>query len=245
MLGWTLFAKAVTLVTDNLALALRVSAVPYLLVVAATVWAHSVAPEAVRGGFDPASADPGALWAAFVPMLAILVAGVWIAVAWHRATLLGEESGWVPPLHGGLVLGYLGRSLLLAIVVGLATSLAGAVAGLLVLPLLGGAGVGVIGAVAFFVAMILFYRLAVVLPAGAVGAPLTVAEAWGATRGHTNTVVALALLTAVLGFVLQLPVAAGGGFALVYLLVVQWAELMIAVSVLTVLYGHLVEDRPL
>lgn len=267
MRGWQLFVKAVTLVTDNLGLALRVSAVPFLLVVATSLYAFSTAPEALLSGgtgmgvgLPPEAGDAdgavdavGAPVAAFsgaalLSALATLLVTMWIAVAWHRATLLEDApDGWVPRFDGGLVLGYLGRSILLGLIVVLVTAATGFVLGVVLIPLMGAAGAGLIGTAAFFVAMILFYRLGPVLPAGAVEKPIGLGEAWRATSGATGPLVVLALLTAALSFLLQLPAGVGGLglLTVVYYLVVQWITVMLGVSALTVIYGHLVEGRPL
>ncbi|MBM2575270.1 hypothetical protein JQC91_03035 [Jannaschia sp. Os4] len=267
MLGWKLFAKAVTLITDNLGLALRVSLVPYGIALAAALLlgGAGLASVAALDPTDAAAMEAALGGAALLGLFAIVaifvVASLWVAVAWHRATLLEEPTGWVPPFHGGPMLGYLGRSLLLGLVLMVAYLAIGLVAGLLgalVPPL------AILVLLAGIVALVVvFYRLAVILPAGAVGRPVAFGEAWSATSGASGAILLVAVLTVALSLLLQLPtllvggglgavgdpaaaaVATGGVISLVYGVVVQWIMLMVGISVLTVLYGHFVEDRPL
>lgn len=250
MLGWKLFLRAVTLVADNLGAALRIGAVPYGLVAAASVWLSATWPDlASRTTFDPGADLPGGFLAGWLLVSALtLLAYLWIAVAWHRFVLLGETpAGWLPPLRGGLMLGYLGRSLLIGIVVILIVLAVTTIASVLLLPLFGPAASPVIGAVAFFAAMIFFYRTGVILPAGTVERPMGLNDALIATRGRSGTVVVLALLTVAVSLLLQVPLlmeGSAGPVSAVYQAVTGWIGLMLGVGTLTALYGHLVEGRP-
>ncbi|TFL19986.1 hypothetical protein DR046_01165 [Jannaschia formosa] len=71
-------------------------------------------------------------------------------------------------------------------------------------------------------------------------------EAMEATRGHTGTVAALAVITVGFFLLLQLPTAIEGSLGLitiVYQGVVGWIGLLVGVSTLTALYGVVVEGR--
>lgn len=266
MLGWRLFARAVTLVTDNIGAALRVSLIPYgvfALIVAlvgeptAGFDLGAVAPEepVVDGAGEVVSPDGipapvGNPVTALLGLLLYLFVMLWVAVAWHRFALLDEvPGGWLPAVKGERLLGYLWRSFVIGLFAITAIVLANLLLGTLLLPLLGaGAGLNAMfAAVSFFVGMVIFYRLAPVLPARAVDRPMTYGDALRATSGHVQTVMILALLTAALSLGLQLPVfleGARGAVTVVYELVVGWISLMVGAGVLTVLYGHLVEGRP-
>ena len=259
MLSWRIFRRAVTLVVDDLPAALRVTALPYALFAAVSLaFAGSVdmatlARTEAGAATLPAGAASGLLATALVQLLAFL----WISVAWHRHVLLREGGeGWVPPFYGREMLGYLGRSLLIGIVVMAAVVMA-SVALVPLAPALG-------FAVATVLAMVLVYRLGLILPAGAIGKPIPVVEAWRTTAGQSGTVVLLAVMTYATSLLLQLPalldagpeteagagaaeVATGGGgpISLLYGLVVTWALLMLGVSLLSTLYGHFVEGRSL
>ena len=264
MLGWLLFKRAVTLLTDNLGAALRVSLVPYaLLAVATAVLGEPLSNLQLPNPDDltaPGSGAPegggaaeiqGNLLAAMGGALVYVLVYLWVAVAWHRFALLEEvPNGPVPPLHPKRLMNYLVSSIVIGLFTLAAVFLANIVLGTLLLPLVGSAGVlpALFAATSFFVGMIVFYRLAPVLPARAVDAPMSYGDAMRATSGHVRTIVILALLSAGLSFVLQLPVAVEGTrgvVTVVYEFVVGWIGLMLGAGVLTTLYGHLVEGRPL
>jgi hypothetical protein len=250
MLGWKLFLRAVNLLIENLPEALRVSAVPYGVVILASVWLSGTVGE--PGLAPPVAGEEGAgtlpMASASALMVGILnlVVSLWVAVAWHRYVLLAERpEGWIPAWRGPEMLGYLGRSILIGLIVGVA------IVGIAI-PL-GALSVGVpvlaplVPVVGGFIGALLFYRLGIVLPARAVGRPMGLGEAMEATRGHTGTVAGLALLTLGFTLILQIPTILDGGagpVTAVYQGVVGWIGLMVGVSTLTALYGVVVEDRP-
>ena len=278
MLGWKLFMRAARLLADNVLVALRVSALPYAVIVAVTFWfqgryGDAFASLAGAGGTGaPADAEalaaampPGLAFALFLNLAVTALGGVWIAVGWHRFVLRGEEPpGWVPAFHGGIVLRYLGWSVLVGLMVALIVAAAFTMSSVLLLPLFGPAAGAVVAAVAIFVAAIFFYRLGIVLPARAVDEGMGFNAALVATRGHSRTCVTLAFVTATFWLLLQLPplldagaaggaagdAAAGTGLGrpgpvgTLYALVIQWIELLLVTGTLTALYGHLVEGRP-
>jgi hypothetical protein len=255
MMGWKLFVRAVTLLIENLGEALRVSAVPYLVVIGASILLSGGAPESALVLPDPTTEDPSgaataqmaeAASSALLIGILNLIVTLWVAVAWHRYVLLAEQpSGWLPAFHGPEMLGYLGRSILIGLIVGVA------ILGIAI-PL-GALAVGIppltplVPLVGGFIGALLFYRLGVVLPARAVGRKMPLGEAMEATRGHTGTVAALAALTLAFTLLLQVPTILDGGTGPVTALyqgVVGWIGLMVGVSTLTALYGVVIEGRP-
>lgn len=252
MLGWKLFLRAIKLISDNLPAALRISAVPYGIAAVISVWVASRWPEFAGVStmdLDPAAPPPSDYVTALVfSSLLTLAASFWIAVAWHRYILLAEQGeGWVPPFRGDLILAYLGRSLLVGLAVAVLVMAVVTMLTVLLAPIFGAGVSPLIGAVALFVAMVLFYRLGVVLPAGAVGRRMTFGEAMRSTAGHSGTAVVLALLTVGFSILLQVPTMLDGSMGAVtaiYQVVVQWIGLMLGVGTLTALYGVVVEGRP-
>ena len=263
MLAWKIFRRAVMLVVDNLGAALRVSALPYAIFTAASlVFVGTMgvgdAARLEAGGMATGTTLPaGTILAIFVTAIAQGLAFLWIAVAWHRYVLLAEGgAGWIPAFHGGRILGYLGRSILIGLMVAcifLAVTVA----------------IGVFSppaavALASILSLVVSYRLGMILPAGAIGKPVTIGEAWTATRGQSATMVLLAILTFLLSLLFQVPalldggsltpndVAAGSAGAgpagivgVVYDLVASWILLLVGVSILSTLYGHFIEGRAL
>ncbi|KIT17020.1 hypothetical protein jaqu_12100 [Jannaschia aquimarina] len=264
MLGWTIFKHAVLQITDGLSDALRVSLIPFIIAGAASWWLTSSYPDLSLMALDPEMMQAGEIPPGFVnSALGVgflsLFLFTWVAVAWHRRTLLGEPpAGWVPPFNGGLVLGYLGRTLLLGLAIGLIMLAAGTMVAVLLYPLFGLAAQPLVSATSLFIALLLFYRLGVVLPAGAIGRRMSFGEAMRETSGHSRTAIVLALLTVGFTFLLEVPtlldtapdlpegeMQAAGPITVIYQIVVQWIALMVGVGTLTVLYGHVVEGRPL
>lgn len=265
MLSWTIFRRAVTLIVDDLGAALRITALPYAVFAGVSLWfAGSLdmseiarIEAAVASGAAGASVPAGVAGGLMLTALVQLAAFLWIAVAWHRHVLLREGGeGWLPPLEGRRMLAYLGRSFLIGLIV-LAAFVMVTTA---VAPFAPVAAL----AIATILGMVLTYRLGLILPAGAIGQPLTMVEAWRATAGQSGTVIMLAVMTFALSLLLQVPafldagagpeeVAAGSGVAVaagpglvgtVYDLVVTWMLLMLGVTLLSTLYGHFVEGRP-
>lgn len=252
MRSWAIFRRAIMLIVDDLGAALRISALPYAVFTGVSVWLAGTLDLAAIAQMEPdamaAALPAGLAWRILLAALVSLAAFLWIAVAWHRYVLLREGGdGWIPPLEGRLLLGYLGRLLLISLIV-LAAVMIVTVA---IAPFAPGVSV----ALSIIVGMVLFYRLGLILPAGAIGRPITVAEAWRASQGQSGTVVLVALMTSALSFLFELPalldasgtagtvVASPGPIGFVYDLVVTWILLMLGVTVLSTLYGHFVEGR--
>lgn len=241
MKAWAIFVHSVRQVFGNLGAALRISVVPFLLVVVIVLGAVALGMPANGGRLSS-----GMVLALLLIVAIYVVALVSIAVNWHRHILLAEPVGWVPVLRGGRVLAYLGRLILVALVM--------VVAGFLALALLMSVSGHQVGVSAMLVipvmlgALTLNWRLATALPGAATGGGRGFAEAWAATRGQWPTLLALSaiylgaalavgLLVGLLAFIPVIGALAD--------LAASWAWMMVGLSVLTTLYGHYVEGRPL
>ncbi|MEL6587263.1 MAG: hypothetical protein AAFQ50_11480, partial [Pseudomonadota bacterium] len=178
-----------------------------------------------------------------------LIVSLWVAVAWHRYVLLDERpTGVIPTFRGSEMGAYFLWSLLIGLMIVIAIFAASIPLGLVLLIVPAGVGALVVTSGALFLGMILFYRLGILLPSIAIGKQMTVSDAWDATRGHSGTVMVLALLTVGISQALQIPAMIDGGSGLVgtvYQTVIGWIGLMLGVATLTSLYGHLVEGRPI
>ena len=79
--------------------------------------------------------------------------------------------------------------------------------------------------------------------------PLSVREAWRATKRDDGAVITLAFLVIGGSLLIELPAMIDGGSAttvsLIYGVVVNWFATMIGISILTSLYGHFIEGRPI
>ncbi|CTQ49406.1 hypothetical protein [Jannaschia donghaensis] len=249
MLGWKLFVRALTLITENLLPAIRVSLVPYGLAMAAGLWVALTYPEWVGQQLDPENPPPaGFILGTMASLIIGVFASLWVSVGWHRYALLGEVSdGWVPPLRMDLLLSYFGRTLLAFLMAALAAITVATMLAVLLVPLFQESVAAVPAAGGFFAACLVFYRVGVILPAGAAGKPMRMNDALIATKGQAQTIIVLALLTVGVTFLLRLPILledANVVISTLYQFVTGWIGLMLGVGTLTALYGHLVEGRP-
>ncbi|MDD9738243.1 MULTISPECIES: hypothetical protein [Marinovum] len=244
MKAWSMFVHSLRLVINNLDVALRVSLVLYSVQAISQIYTFSAnSGEMVQGpdGIPYPDISAGEGFVMLLLGIAALLASLWIAVAWHRYVLLGEEpAGWLPNWPGAAIPGYLWRSVLLGLVVALAAVPVGAISAVILPPVL-------MLAVTVGVASFVFFRLSPILPAIALGNSLGFREAWEATRGEAGTIVGLAGLMILGSLALQIPTMLSGDpnspLSLVYSIVVGWFATMIGISLLTTVYGHCVEGR--
>lgn len=225
--------------------ALGISVMPLVLLVALTQGTGAWLASSFSAGQGPPGGFAGAFASTLLAVLAGWVLLTSVAVRWHRFVLRGEKpSDWLPRWHGGRVAGYMLRGLLIGVVVGLPTVLALLVVSTAlarsILPLL--AAVLAIQFAAGWAAL----RLSASLPAVALGERMGLGEAWAATAPASGAVALLVAILALGDLALDalvgvLPTAPG----LVVAVVAGWAALMLGIAVLTTLYGHLAEGRPL
>lgn len=203
-----------------------------------------------------------------VGIIAVVVLFCWgisvVAIAWHRYILLEEyPTGFIPYRSGFKIGRYfwvgVGISLLAALIVGFVTGILGMVFGpffasslastatadslsLLGSSLLIGLALGLIVAV-------IYLRMALTLPAIALDEGMTIGKAWEATSGYTPAIFVLALVLAFINVVvsLGLEMALGGAESDWFYMAVsglyQWFFFMLNISVLSTLYGYIVQKR--
>lgn len=194
-----------------------------------------------------------------------VLAYCWAAVGWHRYVLLEETgNGVLPVWRWDRVKSYLGRAIIVGLVVIAATIAASLVMGILV-------GVTQSFAIALFFGIGLVFglswlatRIGLVLPAAAVGERMTISESWQATHpvsGHILLpLIVIALVTGLLGQVIILLFGQtttvemfGTMQEQVTLNVVgqllnagvSWLQILVNLALMTTLYGNLVEGRAL
>jgi hypothetical protein len=247
MKGWYIFVHSVRLVLNNLGAAFRISIVLYMVTAAAQLYSYlnaDVMADLQDGVLSP---DVGQFYATtiFLSLLGI-VASLWIAVAWHRFVLEEEyPAGFLPRMHGGKMLGYFGRSIMIGIIVAIGVLIASmplAMIAALIPPL-----AVLIVPVAIGLSSILFFRLGSILPACAIGRNLSLGEAWRATQDQVSTFIGLGLVVIVASLIVLLPSLMNGDpgsvINLIYVLVVNWFATIIGISLLTTVYGHFIEGR--
>ncbi len=253
MKGWEMFLHSVKQVFGNMGAAIRISGLLFIVQAAATVYLSRSAMMAGPNGMGQGSAAPSG--AMFLILIVTLITGLWIAVAWHRYILRVEEpSSIIPPFHGKRLLAYLGYSLLIGLIVVIPAALLGAVAGMVLGAFHAVAGGAmIVGTVLWLVfvlvpVILLSLRLSPALPAAALGEPMGIKGAWAATEGAWPDLLVLALVAGVASIVIDLPVFIGMAsvpFVMMWSLLTAWVKMMVGASVLTTVYGHYVEKRPL
>lgn len=176
-------------------------------------------------------------------LLVNLIAAVgscWIAVAWHRFTILGERPvSAIPPLRVGGIMRYLGWSILIGLIL--------MVMGTMALSIVSGiVGPSFATPLLVFVGFAMFYgflRLSPVLPASALDRRLKLGAAWGATAPIASAIVQLAIFNILAMVLLTLlsAIAPGGIFFTLYWLCAGWAVLIVSVSQLSIIYDECVD----
>ncbi|MBE1294062.1 MAG: hypothetical protein JJ868_05715 [Shimia sp.] len=242
MQGFSILKQSFRLVFGNLSQSVRLSS-PILIVLIAAFAIYG--PDYLLGEFNPNSPNSLPASALFFHFLTA-VAGLWVAVAWHRFVLLEEfPEGVLPAFHGRLMLGYFGYGLLMGLLVGLTTFAVGFLIGFALFwaPVLMTIGVIAVVVWGFWI----FYRLSPILPGHAIGKSIRFKEAWTATKP-----LSWAILSAMVFFVgsfIALGVAGAFVATLIPLLggaiilAINWLYAVVGVSFLTTLYGVAVEGR--
>lgn len=267
-MGGQIVLHSFRLVFRNLSDALKISVGPYaigLILVALVFGAVGVSPSTLLGGgaevltmpgdMSSVGAEAGKAFAGLISALILLFISSWVAVAWHRFVLLEEYPGFLPALSGRAIWSYIGRAIKLALLLLLFAIPLSLIAGLVLMPVVDGPQ-SVLFLASLIVAVVLgtilttlSIRFGLILPAGALDRPMTLRESWTATAP-----VSMAIMTAVLILVV-LNVAASavlglllGGTVLYGIandLLVNWVSLMVGLSILTTIYGHVIEGRPI
>ena len=269
MNGINIFNHSVRQITGNLGMAIRVSWWFVAFVILAVVALYLLAPDDLLLALNKSpeyiaenlSMSGSGVLLLSLAVIAAVVVSLWsislIAIVWHRYILLEENPVGTIPYNKDFRVGRyfwygVGISLLagiVAMVVGgflimifgpsamQSTSGAGALLGLL--------GVLIVG----LIVTVLYLRMALILPAVALEEGLSLGKAWEASKGYTSAIagaaVMLTILNMVAGFVLGfLPDIGIPGLLVSALeLAYNWFYFMLNISILSTLYGHIVQKR--
>ena len=245
MLGWRLFWLSVVQVFGNFSSALRIS-LPLLIAIVFSIEISAWNIENSGHG-----QDSELFFGVVGPVISVLIyafATLWTAVSWHRFLLLDERPhGALPELHRAQVIGYLGRSILIMLVVA-PFSIVGMIptwlfdtgsipTALMFFPLL----MGLLG-------LWVSFRICLVLPAVAVGKNISLRDAWQTSKPISGAIISLSLVTLValiiLNVIIDLMASSPGPLlGLVADGVVSWCQILVSLSILSTLYAYLVENR--
>lgn len=242
--GWKILRASIRLLVNNLGAAFRVSVVPGVILLLLGI-ALLGAAFAISGGKPEET--PGVFVLAFLVLFIAL--GTSIAVNWHRHVLLAEPVGWMPTLRWARIGAYLLRGILI-------TLLFAASSAVVMLPIgvLTGAQHGpgpltvVLGAVAILFLVTVYWRFGAAMPGAALDGGAGIGDAWAATRGEWTAMLSLALgflLVSILLGLLAALLAIVPVLGMIANLALNWFLGMLGLSILTTLYGHYIEKRPL
>lgn len=256
MKGMQIFLHSVRQVTGNFEGALRVSLVPYAIQFA---FAYLVAgPALMSGAAGPDQFGQFGAGTVLVPLLVLLVVlltSIWSAVAWHRFVLKGESpSGWIPDFNGSRIWAYFLRSLGIVLLIMIASFPLGMLAGMIAMPFFSDTGpnltaMALIGLITYLPMAVISYRLSTALPSTALDTAEAFSAGWEATKGESAAILGLSVIT-VAGYLAVSALAFwlfGGIFilSLIWDLAFGWFAIMVGLSILTTLYGHYIEKRPM
>jgi len=245
-----IFSHSIRQVMNNLPAAIRISGVLYLVqVVVGMAFGRAM----MSGGMGMMQGGGFGLGALLV-LLVALITGIWIAVAWHRFVLLAEMPITpVPPFLGERMGAYFIKSLLIGIILIVAGMVLGMIIGLVAMPLMThGGGLMAMLLISLLVQVPMFLlglRLATGLPGTALGSDQPLMAGWRATAGEWQVILQLALMMALAVWALNMIGMFAFGsmtmLAQIWQIIVGWPIMMVGLSVLTTLYGHYIEKRPL
>lgn len=250
MKSWSIFAHSFGMVFRNLKQALQIGLVPVVIAFVGVFAALSYIGVSVSVLQDEQALGlliANSWMVFFATWVFVMIMMLWIVTSWHRFVLLEEyPQGWVPPFRFDRILSYIGHALMLGILMMIAMIPAAIV--MFGLSAMSPVLAGVFGIILVLSAVVGLYRLLPVLPAAAIGKSLKIKEAWEATTGETWTIVGLIII----GFLFQLLLNIMAAlFVLVPIIgpIVLYAVLLVMslvnVSILTTLYGHYIEGRPI
>ncbi len=246
-MGWKIVRHAFVILFGNIVEALKVSVGPMIIgavvafqvirMVGADVVGNLVTPDPTYTGQGTSS-----LFVALLFFVGVLFVISWIAVSWHRFVLLEEYPGLFPAVLNRPIATYAGQTGKLAFLIALCIVPLGIAA---TLPVLG----NVIFLFSFFAIAFLWFRVGIILPGVAVGKRMGIAEAWRVTRPLSGQIASVVFILMFLNLAVSLvlfPIQSGMPLVGAVLeLIASWIMMMLGISILTTLYGHLVEGRTL
>jgi hypothetical protein len=228
----------------------------FLLLTGGTGFASVASAEAVGGGL---------VLALLVTVVVAVLAYCWAAVGWHRYVLLEEIGpGVFPQWRPGEVMAYLGRAIIVILVV-IAGGIAAGIAVGLVVGITQSEGIAILMGIGLVFGLTwLATRIGLVLPAAALGTRMTIGESWRATAPVSGQILLpLIVIAAVFGLIGQVVLMIFGqtvpveSFGVVQDQVVlslpgnlvnaelSWLQILIHLALMTTLYGNLIEGRQL
>ena len=253
MFGVNIFIHAVMMVFNNLGAALRISAVLMavqlvLMLALGTgflITGEDMSERMMRGEYP--------FFGAFLTFLAIVVISLWIAVAWHRF-ILNEEAptGPVPAFNAGAIWSYFVAGVIFVLILIVVAIPFMILVGMLTAPMMmSGREPGLImlmlfGLLVYLPLAYIGYRISPILPSAALQARMPLKEAWYATGTSGASFIVLTVVSVVAGMILNAPAGwLPGILGVIWGFLSNWVTVLVGASILTTIYGHYVQGRPL
>lgn len=253
-------SHAYKMIADNLSSVMKIVFMPWCI----TVLLRFTLDFAYHGTFLPTDAEietsianqPGSIIGLLSLAIINVLVYLWIIVGWHRFVLLGETpSGYFPNWHGGRNKAYFLKVFFIALIMIIPmisyTILMGAFFGGDVLEL----GLQGPSPLLFLIAtlissVVISYvslRFSMVLPSVAIGEEMSLKESWMITKASSISIVSISIILSVL---YSIPLVLEQVFPsqlipTIVAIVISAAITLLSVSILTTLYGLLVEKRKL
>lgn len=274
-MAWSMFKHALFLVFNNLGSAFKASFVPMVIIGAtwflwaSFLWASTIGIENFMSQNPNAEASSAFLMnmilfiiiALMSMILFIIIAffcSAWVAVTWHRFILLGEDVNIIPSIKVKHILSYIGKSILIILIMIFIMLVPAMLLGVISAEIMEDIFPNVETRVVFLIintfvvsllGLWLWFRFAMALPAAAIGNVYGIQKSWSASKEYSGTIFKLGLIIALISALIQavtflfsdtLPLL---GFALS--LFISWINMLVGITLLTTLYGHIVEGREL
>jgi len=274
MIGLTILAHSFRQVTGNVGMAIKVSGwlvaiyaiAGALLLNMAPEWLSAAIAQDEQALMSAADLTGGNVMLVLLLILFALIFLFWsislVAIVWHRYILLEEIPQGIIPYRSGFRVGRyfwygIGISLMALLVVAVLSGILGMIFGPFFMSSLQGVADGqtagffgaafAMGLILGLIILVLYLRMALILPAVALDEKLTIGQAWEQTSGHTAAIFVLALamafINAVVPTVINLAFQNMVWANLVIIGLYQWFYFMLNISVLSTLYGYIVQKR--
>jgi hypothetical protein len=237
---WKILLHSYRMIANNLSVVFRIALVPWLVVISLISMSNWIG----FGHFTPEplglqrAQEYGAayLLGAFLLVAIFISVNLWIIVGWHRFILLAETpNGYFANWHGRQIFDYFVKGIFIVLILLIPLFAFGVVFSFLFLLIFG------------VVFPFLYMRISLVLPAAALGVPMKIGESWAATKDANMILLGLAVILMGSGIVMGLfdQLIGDQGIMTFVALFLNAAIGLLSVSILTTLYGVLVEGREL
>jgi len=264
LLSWKIFKKSVLIVLDNLKEAFRVSGAIFVAAVFAssalnvfltgdlTIGAPDIQAVKDTNGQDQLVAlnfSSQKITALMGGNLIFFIAMSWIAIAWHRFILIEESINYIFPIwDNSRIIKYSIKTIaivtsvifILIIPFSMINIFINSLGLVLILP-----AVNILLFISFYY---LFFRAGLVLPSIALDKTMSIKQSFFETKTMSKEIWGLAVIVIVM--ILGIGVISGilapnNIIGVLVTSLFQWIVVMVSASLMTTLYGHIIERRPI